>query len=56
MSQEHVCYSCRIVFQNPEADKTKEVEATKCPQCGTADTEKLDVQDNRQPIRRMSFG
>ena len=56
MSDEHVCYNCRIVFQNPESDKAKEAEATQCPVCGKADTEKLDDQGNQRFIRRMSFG
>jgi rRNA maturation endonuclease Nob1 len=56
MSDEHVCYNCRVVFQNPEADKPKEEETTKCPVCGRADTEKLDEQGNQRFIRRMSFG
>jgi predicted nucleic acid-binding Zn-ribbon protein len=56
MSEEHVCYNCRIVFQNPETDKAKAVEATTCPQCGRADTQKLDEQGNQRFIRRMSFG
>ena len=56
MSKEHVCYSCRSVFQKPEADKAEEKDVTKCPQCGSVDVQKLDEQDDHQSIRRMSFG
>ena len=56
MFKEHVCYNCRVVFQKPEADKAKEKELTKCPQCGSMDVQKLDEQDDYRLVRRMSFG
>ena len=56
MSEEHVCHSCSSVFQKLEADKAKEEEVTKCPQCGSADAQKLDEQNQHRPTRQMSFG
>ena len=56
MSEEHVCYNCRIVFQNPEAVKAKETETKSQEEAARAEQKKAQCESAQAYLKNLRAG